>query len=66
MDAELQEAKYRVDNNLVDLDHVAPATFGEGGFKEPKELLHWLEENRPDFDPDMLLMRLRSCRIGRN
>ena len=51
IDAELKEAKYRVDNHLVDLDNVEPTTFGEGGFKDPQELLEWLEENRPDYEP---------------
>ena len=51
IDAELKEAKYRVDNHLVDLDNVEPTTFGEGGFKDPQALLEWLEENRPDYEP---------------
>lgn len=51
IDAELQEAKYRIENNLVDLDNVEPTTFGEGGFKNPQALLEWLEENRPDYEP---------------
>lgn len=51
IDAELQEARYRVDNHLVDLDNVEPTTFGEGGFKDPQALLEWLEENRPDAEP---------------
>lgn len=28
-----------------------PTTFGEGGFKNPEELLHWLEAHKPDFEP---------------
>lgn len=51
IDTELQEARYRVENNLVDLDNVEPTTFGEGGFKDPQALLEWLEENRPDYEP---------------
>lgn len=51
IDAELAEAKYRVENNLVDMDNVEPTTFGEGGFRDPKELLQWLEDNRPDYEP---------------
>jgi len=48
LDAELAEAKYRVENDLVDLDNVEPTTFGEGGFESPAHLLQWLEENRPE------------------
>lgn len=51
IDAELKEAKYRVDNNLVDLDNVEPTTFGEGGFENPRALLKWLEGNRPNYEP---------------
>ena len=51
IDVELKEAKYRVDNHLVDLDNVEPTTFGEGGFRDPQALLEWLEENRPDYEP---------------
>lgn len=51
IDTELKEAEYRVDNRLVDLDNVEPPTFGEGGFKNPKELLEWLKNNRPDYEP---------------
>lgn len=50
IDAELQEAKYRVDNHLVDIDNAEPTTFKEGGFKNPQALLEWLEENRPDVE----------------
>lgn len=51
IDGELREARYRVENHLVDLDNVEPTTFGEGGFKDPEELLEWLENNRPDYEP---------------
>ena len=51
MDAELKEARYRVENGLVDLNNVEPATFGPGGFRDPAELLRWLENNRPDYEP---------------
>ncbi len=51
LDAELAEARMRVENNLVDLSDSEPSTFGEGGFKDPKELLEWLENNRPDYEP---------------
>ena len=51
IDADLAEARIRVENNLVDMDNTEPSTFGEGGFKDPMELLNWLENNRPDYEP---------------
>lgn len=48
LDAELAEGKYRVENDLVDVDNAEPTTFGEGGFESPEHLLEWLEENRPE------------------
>ena len=48
LNAELAEAKYRVENHLVDMDNVEPSTFGEGGFESPAHLLQWLEDNRPE------------------
>lgn len=51
VDTELKEARYRVENNLVDIDNAEPSTFAESGFKDPEELLRWLEENKPEFEP---------------
>lgn len=51
IEKELSEAKYRVDNHLVDLENVEPETFGEGGFKDPEELLLWLENHQPEYEP---------------
>ena len=51
IDAELAEARYRVENGMVDTDNTEPATFGPGGFKDPEALLLWLECNRPDCEP---------------
>ena len=51
LDTELLEAKYRVENDLVDIEDAEPATFGEGGFKDPQELLAWLEANKPESEP---------------
>ena len=51
IDAELEEASYRVQNGLVDIANTEPSTFGEGGFRDPQELLQWLRDNRPDYDP---------------
>ena len=49
--AELEEARYRVEHNLVNMDRVEPETFGEGGFKDPEELLQWLYDHQPEPDP---------------
>ncbi len=46
-DVELADARYNVENNLVDVNNVEPETFGEGGFESPMHLLKWLEENKP-------------------
>lgn len=51
LETELQEARYRVENNLVDLERTEPETFGEGGFESPVQLLEWLEENKPACEP---------------
>lgn len=51
LDAELAEARRRVENGLVDMSDSEPSTFGEEGFKDPEELLYWLENNRPSFEP---------------
>jgi len=46
--SELPKAEYRVENGLVDISDAEPDTFGESGrFKDPKELLTWLQDNRP-------------------
>ena len=50
-DDELKQARYRVENNLVDMDDAEPETYGPDGFKNPMELLEWLEVNRPHFEP---------------
>lgn len=47
----LVQARYRVENGLVDTDNVEPDTFGEGGFRDPAELLQWLCQNMPKEEP---------------
>lgn len=47
----LVRAKYNITHGLVDLDNVEPDTFGENGFRDPAELLQWLQENRPEEEP---------------
>ena len=49
--AELEQAKYRVENHLVDMDDLEPGTFGEGGFRGPEELWQWLYDHQPIPDP---------------
>ena len=51
LDVELKEARFRVENHLVDMNNVEPTTFGPGGFKDPEQLLDWLEHNKPDYEP---------------
>ena len=51
LNAALQAARIRVENHLVDVNQVAPTTFGAGGFKDPEHLLDWLEHNRPGCEP---------------
>lgn len=50
-DTELRAARYRVENNLVDIDDAEPDTFGKNGFENPEALLKWLEENKPAYEP---------------
>lgn len=51
VDAVLKEARVRVENDLVDMEDVEPATFSEGGFEKPEQLLVWLENHRPSYEP---------------
>ncbi len=51
LDAELREAGSRVRDRLVDVHNAEPSTFGPGGFRDPEELLGWLEDHRPSCEP---------------
>ena len=51
VDAVLKEARVRVENDLVDMEDAEPATFEEGGFENPEQLLEWLENHRPSYEP---------------
>ena len=51
LDDELAEARYRVENKLVDVDDAEPETYGPDGFENPMALLEWLENNRPEREP---------------
>jgi len=46
IDTKLKEARYRVENGLIDLN-----SFDVKGFSNPTELLLWLENNKPDYEP---------------
>ena len=48
---ELEEAKYRVENNLVDLDDAEPDTFFFFFFENPQALLAWLQTHKPEYEP---------------
>ena len=51
LEQELQKAKRQVEEQLYDLEYAEPETFGEGGFKDPEELLQWLFEHKPSYEP---------------
>lgn len=53
LESKLAQARYNVENNLVDMDNVEPDTFGEKGFQNPRALLQWLCENRPQEEPTL-------------
>ena len=50
-EAELQEARRRVETGLTDPGNADPATFWPGGFRDPEDLLNWLEHHRPPYEP---------------
>jgi len=50
LEERLRQARYNVENGLVDMENAAPETFGENGFSNPVELLTWLEKNCPQED----------------
>ena len=47
----LEQARYNIDNGIVDLDNVQPETFGEDGFQNPEHLLQWLIANPIPSEP---------------
>ena len=51
LDAVLEEARVRVKSHLVDMEDAEPETFGEGGFENSEQLLEWLENHCPSFEP---------------
>ena len=51
LDGELLKANERVEKNEIDLDDAEPETFGEGGFRDPEDLLQWLCDHKPSYEP---------------
>ena len=51
LDDVLKQARYRVENNLVDIMNAEPETYGENGFENPTALIEWLENNKPVYEP---------------
>lgn len=47
LSCKLAQAAFNVEHGLVDVDNVDPETFGHGGFRDPADLLEWLETHRP-------------------
>ena len=46
----LMQARFRVETGLVDIHEAEPETFGPNAFRDPLDLLQWLETNRPESD----------------
>ena len=46
----LMQAKYNIENNLVDMDDFNPETFTTEGFKDIDDLYNFLDKNRPTED----------------
>lgn len=46
--AKLEEARYYVEHDMVDVENTEPGTFGKNGFKDPDALLSWLYDNQPE------------------
>lgn len=51
LDRKLRRARERVEGGWCDTDNVEPDTYGPNGFRDPMELLVWLEQNRPAEQP---------------
>lgn len=50
LEVKLKNAKYNIENDLVDADDFNEDTLGEGGFKDVDELYDFLLNNRPEED----------------
>ena len=47
LEGKLQEARLRVETGLVTMEDAEPETYGAEGFRNPEDLLLWLELHRP-------------------
>lgn len=47
---QLNEARYRIDNNLVDIDDFEEDTIGDNGFADVEDLYSFLMNNQPEED----------------
>lgn len=50
LDKRLRDAKYNIENGLVDTDDFEPETLGENGFADVHALYDYLERSRPSAD----------------
>lgn len=51
LEQKLALAEYQVAHHLVNTEDAEPGTYGPGGFRDPEQLLQWLQENRPKETP---------------
>lgn len=50
VDRKLAMAGYWVAHDMVSMEDAEPDTYGEGGFRSPRELYQWLLEHKPQED----------------
>lgn len=50
IDRKLEMARYWVEHGMVSMENVEPDTYGENGFRSPRELYQWLVEHKPQED----------------
>ena len=53
LDVELAAVRRRVEQGLADTEHSRFGSSEGGSFRDPAELLEWLENNRPSYEPVM-------------
>lgn len=53
LEDQLAKARERVEAGLANKENAQPETYGPGGFKDPADLLRWLEENQPSVEPSL-------------
>ena len=54
----LQVAQQNIENGEVDVDNVELETYGENVFRNPTELLNWLQKNCPNENICIIAWRL--------